>query len=133
LSTENNQNPNYSETSNPIEEDKTLESESVEQTQTQIEFVNPSILISRQTPSEMSGSKVKRLKKKMREIGFDNSKPIDVANIDDKWIILDGHHRCAAAKQLRLKTVAIVRREVSPLEAEKLLQEAAEVEIYRQD
>ncbi len=131
MPTENNQDPNSFESSNPVEED-TIPTDKVEPTQLDVEFANPNILISRQTPSEMSGSKVKRLRKNIHQKGFDSEKPIDVADIDGKLIILDGHHRVTAAKQLRLKTVPIVRREVSPAQAERLLLEAAEAKIYRQ-
>ncbi|MBD2773023.1 ParB N-terminal domain-containing protein [Iningainema tapete] len=131
MPTENNQDHNYSETSKLKQEDIQLEQESIQQTQPDVEFVNPNTLISRQTPSEMSGSKVKRLRKKIRERGFDAAQPIEVANIDGKLIILDGHHRVVAARQLRLTIVAIRRREVSQEQAEQLLLEAAEAQIYR--
>lgn len=134
MTTENHQEPNSIESFSPVEGDTTSDQESIERTSyLNIEFVNPKILISRQTPSEMSGSKVKRLRKKIREKGFDSGKPINVANVDGKLIILDGHHRVAAARQLRLKTVPIMRREVSPNQADQLLQEAVEAQIYRQE
>lgn len=134
MTTENHQEPNSIESSSPVEGDTTPDQESIERTSyLNVEFVNPKILISRQTPSEMSGSKVKRLRKKIREKGFDSGKPINVANVDGKLIILDGHHRVAAARQLRLKTVPIMRREVSPNQAAQLLQEAVEAQIYRQE
>lgn len=99
--------------------------------QPDIEFVNPNTLLSRQTPNEISGSKVKKLRKKIREKGFDILKPVDVANIDGKLIILDGHHRVRAAGQLRLKAIPIKRQTVSQKQAEQLLYEAAEAALYR--
>ncbi len=95
-----------------------------------IQFVNPNILISRQTPNEISNSKVKRLKKNIREKGFDDSKPIEVANIDGRLIILDGHHRVVATRQLRLLSVPIKLNQVSPEELQLLL-EASEAALYR--
>ena len=46
-----------------------------------VKFVNPHNLISRQIPIEMSGSKIKRLRKKMNEIGFNPEYPIEKANL----------------------------------------------------
>jgi len=129
LSTENSQEPNLSETSHPVESTQPL---GTSQTQPDVELVNPNILISRQTPSEMSGSKVKRLRKKIHEKGFDPEQPIEVADVDGKLIILDGHHRVAAARQLRLKSVPIRRMKVSPAQEDQLLLSAAEAEKYRQ-
>jgi hypothetical protein len=82
--TESNQEPNSSENSNYIDRDITLEQESIEQIRPDVEFVNSNILISRQIPSEMPGSKVKRLRKKIRKQGFDAQKPINVANVGSK-------------------------------------------------
>lgn len=81
----------------------------------------------------MSGSKIKRLRKNIRDKGFATEKPIEVANVDGKLIILDGHHRAAAARQLRLKTVPIKQQKVSLAQEQQLLHEAAEAAIYRQD
>ena len=97
-----------------------------------IQFVNPNILISRQTPSEISNSKVKRLRKKIREQGFDESKPIEVANIDGRLIILDGHHRVIAARQQRLLSIPIKVNQVSAEEELQLLLEASEAALYNQ-
>ena len=113
LPTENSQDPNNSETSNCLESETTPEQNCVEPTQqpgsepTQpgVELINPHTLISRQTPSEMSGSKIKRLRKKISEKGFDPEQPIEVADVDGRLIILDGHHRGAAARQLGIKRV----------------------------
>ena len=80
----------------------------------------------------MSGSKIKRLKKKIRDKGFDPEQPIEVVYIDGKLIILDGHHRTSAARQLRLQLVPIKRIEVTPAQEQQLLLEAAEAEKYRQ-
>lgn len=140
LPTENNQEQNSSETSKSIEPETASIEKSVEsaqqsqtsQNQPNFEFVNPNSLISRQTPNEMSGSKVKRLKKNIREKGFDIEQPIEVADVDGKLIILDGHHRASAARQLGLKRVSIKRQKVPIDQEEQLLREAAEAEIYRQ-
>ena len=82
LCKKSNQEPNSSENSNYVNGYITLEQESIEQIRPDVEFVNPNILISRQISSEMSGSKDKRLRKKIREQGFDAEKPIDIANVD---------------------------------------------------
>lgn len=71
------------------------------------------------------------MKKKIREQGFDPEQPIEVADIDGKLIILDGHHRASAARQLRLQLVPIKRIEVTPDQEQKLLLEAAEADKYR--
>ena len=132
MSTEKSQEPNSSEISTPAESETAPAGDSVQRTQDDVELVNPNRLISRQTPSEMSGSKIKRLKTKIREKGFDPEQPIEVVYIDGKLIILDGHHRTSVARQLRLKLVPIKRIEVTPAQEQQLLLEAAEAEKYRQ-
>jgi ParB-like chromosome segregation protein Spo0J len=102
LPADHNQQANSSYTSNPKDDDTVSEQGGLELTQSDVEFVSPNTLISRQTPSEMSSSKFKRLQKKIRERGFDAEQPIEVACIDGKLIMLDGHHRVVAARQLRL-------------------------------
>lgn len=68
----------------------------------EIKYINPSILLSRQTPAEMSSSKnIKRIKKNIKNNGFDENKLIKVAEVDGKLIILDGHHRVKATKELK--------------------------------
>ena len=131
MSTEKSQDPNSPEVSTPAESDTDLAQDSIQPTQEDVELVNPNALISRQTPSEMSGSKIKRLKKKIHEQGFDPEQPIEVADIDGKLIILDGHHRASAARQLRLQLAPIKRIEVTPDQEQKLLLEAAEADKYR--
>jgi filamentous hemagglutinin len=74
----------------------------------------------------MSGSQVKRLRKDMQQNGFDPDQPIDVANVDGRKIILDGHHRAAAARQAGLKEVPIRTHSVTSEQADQLLREAAE-------
>lgn len=38
-------------------------------------------------------NEVKKLRRDMRERGYDSSKPIEAADVDNKLIIIDGHHR----------------------------------------
>lgn len=94
-----------------------------------IKYVNPNILLSRQTPAEMSSSKIKRIKKNIKNNNFDDNKPILVANVKGKLIILDGHHRVKAVKELKLKQVPIIEP-VSDDQGEQLLIEVAEAQIY---
>ena len=88
--------------------------------------VAPQTLLSRQSSSEMTGSQVKRLAKDMKANGFDATKPIQVANADGKSVILDGHHRTAAAIKAGIKKVPIETRTVTKVEADKLLNQVAE-------
>jgi len=62
----------------------------------------------------------------MRENGFDQTQPIDVANVDGKKIILDGHHRTQAAVGAGLSEVPVRVHEVTPEQGSQLLREAAE-------
>ena len=95
-----------------------------------IEWVNPSRLKGRQPPREMTKSRLEKLRKKIRTNGFDENFPIDVADIDGQLIILDGHHRAAAASRERLKIVPIRRYKV-PRELEiELLMEVAETDEF---
>ncbi|HLO49050.1 MAG TPA: ParB N-terminal domain-containing protein, partial [Kamptonema sp.] len=137
MSTEHNPEPNCSESSHPLEDKTTSEPKIVEPTQqseteaTQpdVEFVNPNTLISRQMQSEMTGSKIKKLMKKISKQGFDSENPIEVADINDRLIILDGHHRVVAAKRLKLESIPIRRKKVSPAQEQELLQQVAEAAI----
>lgn len=134
MPTENNENPNFSESSNPLECEKTPEQKGMipskcpesETTQTDLEWVNPSTLVSRQPLREMTGNKIKTLMKKMKEHQFNPEKPIEVADVQGRLIILDGHHRTVAARRLRLAKVPIRKKQVSLLQEQQLLQEVAE-------
>ncbi|MEQ1593997.1 MAG: RHS repeat-associated core domain-containing protein [Casimicrobium sp.] len=95
------------------------------------EMANVQGLMSRQGPSEMSGSRVKALAKDMKANGFDASKPIQVATVDGKSIIVDGHHRVEAAKRAGIRDVPVVRGEVSGTAGQRLLQEAAAAKAER--
>ena len=70
---------------------------------------NPRNLIPTQTKSEMSGSKVKRLAKDMKQNGFDQSKPVDAwRNPNTRRLqIQDGHHRTKAAKEAGLDKIPV--------------------------
>ncbi len=76
-------------------------------------MINPEILIPRQGPDEMSSSPIKRLQKNLQKTGFDATQPIKVAEIDGKFIIIDGHHRTAAAIKAKIKHVPITRLKVT--------------------
>jgi len=96
-------------------------------------FFNPKILLSRQTSLEMSGSKIKRLRKQIKENGFDINKPIKVVEIENQLIILDGHHRVEVAKKLRLTEIPIIKETVSDYQREKLLMDIADAQKYNRD
>jgi filamentous hemagglutinin len=89
-------------------------------------MINPEILIPRQGRSEMSSSQIKRLHKSMQKTGFDATYPIEIAEIDGKLIILDGHHRTAAAIKAKIKQVPITQLKVTVEHGHQLLQQAAE-------
>jgi filamentous hemagglutinin len=74
----------------------------------------------------MSGSQVNRLKKDMQQNGFDPDQPIDVADVDGRQIILDGHHRAAAARRAGIKEVPVRTHNATSEQADQLLREAAE-------
>ncbi|MCX8728650.1 hemagglutinin repeat-containing protein [Gilliamella sp. B2838] len=74
-------------------------------------------LIGIQGKNEVSGSDIKRYAEDMKENGFDKSQPIDVVIIDGKMIIIDGHHRAAAAKLAGIKDVPVRINEVTSKEA----------------
>lgn len=110
MSTEHSTDPNCSESSHPSEDETIPEPKIVDPTQQyeaqatqpEVEFVNPNTLISRQMQSEMTGSKIKKLVKKISQQGFNSENPIEVADVNGRLIILDGHHRVVAAKRLKL-------------------------------
>ncbi|WP_165495730.1 polymorphic toxin-type HINT domain-containing protein [Marinobacter halodurans] len=92
---------------------------------------NPKELIGRQTPAEMSESRVNSYRKKYRKAGEYNQEPIDVADVGGgKKIILDGHHRAQAAAREKINEVPIRIHKASEAEAEQLLREAAEAMLY---
>ena len=111
-------------------------SKSAQQTETETEQqvaestpttnVSPSELVSRQGQSEMTGNKVKRLKKKMEQEGYDSDYPVEYAEVDGKKILIDGHHRTAAARKARIKEIPAAKKDVTPDEASQLLDDAAE-------
>ena len=43
--------------------------------------------------AKRSSSNVKKLRRNIRENGYDESKPVEVADVDGRMIIIDGHHR----------------------------------------
>ncbi|WP_223670520.1 hemagglutinin repeat-containing protein, partial [Xanthomonas citri] len=88
--------------------------------------VDPKILIGRQGRDEISGSQVKRYTKDMKANGYDVNHPIDVAKVDGKLIIIDGHHRALAAPRAGIKEVPVNVHNVTREEADQLMREAAE-------
>jgi filamentous hemagglutinin len=91
--------------------------------------VDPSILISRKNKNEMSGSQVKRLVKDMKTNGFDANEPVDVAIVNGKAIIIDGHHRAEEAAKAGIKNMPVRIHEVTKEQGDQLLREAAEARV----
>jgi filamentous hemagglutinin len=73
----------------------------------------------------MSGSKVKRLTKDMKENGFDPEHPVEYVTVDGRKVIVDGHHRTEAARKARIKEIPAIEKQVTPEQAEKLASDAA--------
>ncbi|MFQ1009925.1 ParB/RepB/Spo0J family partition protein, partial [Gilliamella sp. CG25] len=94
-----------------------------------IKEVDPKYLISRQNSNEISGSDIKRLVKDMKTNGFDISQPIDIATINGKMIIIDGHHRAVAAIKAGIKKVPVRVNHLTEAQADQLLIEAAEAHL----
>ncbi len=94
-------------------------------------LVNPKSLVSRQGPSEMTSNKVKRLTKDMQQYGFDPAHPIEVANVNGQQIIIDGHHRAAAAARAGVTEVPVTVTPVTPERAAQLAREAADAAAER--
>lgn len=64
--------------------------------------------------------------KDMKANGFDTTQPIDVAIVNGKMIIIDGHHRAAAAVKAGIKDIPIRINKVTEAQGNQLLLEAAE-------
>lgn len=79
----------------------------------------------------MTGNKITRLATDMKANGFDATQPIEVANVEGRQIIIDGHHRAAAAIRAGIQEVPITVTPVSPAQAAKLAEEAAEAAAQR--
>jgi ParB-like nuclease domain len=94
-------------------------------------IANPKNLIRTQTPVEMTGSKIKRLSKNMKENGFDPSHPIEVAEVNGTLLIKDGNHRAAAAISRGINEVPYVKVKVTPEEEASLLLGAANALNFR--
>ena len=71
--------------------------------------VNPKILVPTQGKDEMTGSVIKKVKKSIKNDGIDHGRPIYVWRnpLTNRLEIQDGHHRTAAALELKLDKVPI--------------------------
>ncbi|MDH0339726.1 ParB/RepB/Spo0J family partition protein [Metapseudomonas otitidis] len=87
---------------------------------------DPKFLIGRQGREELSGSQIKRMAKDMKANGYDVSHPIDVANVEGEFIILDGRHRALAAVKAGIKDVPVNVHSVNKEQADQLMREVAE-------
>ncbi|HAB37562.1 MAG TPA: hypothetical protein DCE52_06120 [Rhodobacteraceae bacterium] len=83
-------------------------------------------MFGRQTKSEFTGSQIKKIKKSIKNNGYDQSKPIDVVEVNGRKIIVDGHHRARAAGGAKLDQVPIRVNKVDAATAAKYEQQAAE-------
>ncbi len=89
--------------------------------------LSPNILIGRQTQNEMTSSKVKRLKSEIKVANYNINTPIEVGKIEGKFIIIDGHHRVKAARELGLKKIPIIVKLIEDKSiANSLIMQAAE-------
>lgn len=89
--------------------------------------LNPKLLIGRQGKNEMEPSKIKKMTKDMKENGYGKKyPPIDAAFVDGKLIILDGHHRAAAASRAGITEVPVNIYTVSKEVGDQLIHEVAE-------
>jgi RHS repeat-associated protein len=86
---------------------------------------DPKSLVSRQGPSEMTRNKIEKLAKDMKQNGFNPAHPIEVANINGEQVIIDGHHRAAAAIRAGIKEIPVTTTPVSPQRAAELAADAA--------
>lgn len=75
---------------------------------------------------EFSGSAIKRIKQSIKKNGFDHDNPIEIAIINGKRIIIDGHHRARAAGAAGYRNVPVIIRELTPEKAAKFWQQALE-------
>ena len=62
----------------------------------------------------------------MKANGFNPAHPIDIAIVDGRKIILDGHHRARAAGSAGITNVPVRSYDVTPERGRELLQQAAE-------
>ncbi|WP_319930280.1 S-type pyocin domain-containing protein [Xenorhabdus santafensis] len=96
---------------------------------TVIEYVNPRVLISIQNRNEMSGSQIKRYVKDMKKNGYDIEYPVEVANVNGKMIIIDGHHRAESAVKAGLNKIPVRVINVTDEQGDNLLIQAAEARV----
>jgi RHS repeat-associated protein len=96
-----------------------------------VQMVNPRELVSRQGPSEMTGSKIKRLAKDMATKGFNPAEPVEVSTVDGKKIIVQGHHRTEAAKKAKLDRIPAKEVAATPEEKAQYSQQAEQAAAER--
>jgi filamentous hemagglutinin len=90
--------------------------------------LNPGGLLGRQGPAEMTKSRIGKMTQAMKEGKFDwdAAGPIRVAERDGTRIIIDGHHRAAAARRAGLSEVPVLVEQVTDEVWNRLRMEAAE-------
>jgi hypothetical protein len=76
-----------------------------------VEYKDPRNLNPTQSKNEISGSQVDRMAKDMRANGYDVNKygPIDAQRVpgSNRYDIIDGHHRAAAANKAGIQNVPV--------------------------
>ncbi|MDX7987858.1 hypothetical protein FE392_11030 [Xenorhabdus sp. 12] len=77
----------------------------------------------------MSGSQIKRYVKDMKKNGYDIEYPVEVANVNGKMIIIDGHHRAESAVKAGLNKIPVRVINVTDEQGDNLLIQAAEARV----
>jgi RHS repeat-associated protein len=72
-----------------------------------VDFMSPKDLVPTQSKSQLENSVVNKLAKDMKENGFDDEHPISTISVNGKNVILDGHHRVAAAIKANIKQIPV--------------------------
>jgi prophage DNA circulation protein len=90
--------------------------------------VSPNNLLGRQLKNEMTGNRIKKMTKAMKEGTFDwnASGPVQIAEKDGVKIIIDGHHRVAAAKNAGITDIPVKIVKVTKEQWDKLYDDVIE-------
>ena len=72
---------------------------------------------------------IKRMTKNMKQNGYNTDGPVDVAMVNGKMIIIDGHHRSEAARKAGIEDIPVSVHPVTKEQGDELLREAAEARV----
>ena len=89
-------------------------------------LMNPRSMLSRQGPDEMTPFQINRMAKEMKQLGYGKFDPIDIAVIEGRRVIINGHRAVAAAK-VGLKEIPVNVFPVTPEQGQQFLIEALQV------